>query len=37
MLTLTGSCTEEEVTLVGHADEDEVPVSIDMHKAAVSQ
>jgi hypothetical protein len=34
MVTLTGSCTEEEATLAGHADENDVPVSIEMHKAA---
>lgn len=37
MVTLTGSCTEEEATLAGHADENDVPVSIEMHKAASSQ
>lgn len=33
-ITLTGSCTQEEATLAGHADENDVPVSIEMHKAA---
>lgn len=37
MITLTGSCTEEEATLAGHADANDVAVSIEMRKAAGCQ
>ena len=33
-MTLHGSRTEAEATLTGHADDSEVMVSIEMHKAA---
>ena len=33
MLTLTGMCTKGDATLAGHADESDVAVSIEMHKA----
>ena len=34
MMTLSGSCTEKDAVLEGHADDSEVPVSIEMNKAA---
>lgn len=34
MVTLRGMCTEKDAVLEGRADESEVPVSIEMHKAA---
>lgn len=34
MMTLSGSCTESDVVLTGHPDEGDVPVTIEMHKAA---
>ncbi|HEX4068268.1 MAG TPA: GrlR family regulatory protein [Acidobacteriaceae bacterium] len=33
MMTLSGSCDERDATLTGHADESEVAVSVEMHKA----
>lgn len=33
-LTLRGSCSESDAMLSGHADESEVQVTIEMHKAA---
>jgi hypothetical protein len=36
-MTLIGSCTELDATLAGHADESDLAVSIEMHKAAGSQ
>jgi hypothetical protein len=37
MVTLTGSCSSEEAVLAGHADENDVAVSIEMHKAEGGQ
>lgn len=34
MVTLSGTCDEHEAVLTGHPDESEVPVSIEMRKAA---
>lgn len=34
MMTLLGDCTDVEAHLAGHADDSEVTVSIEMHKAA---
>lgn len=34
MMTLQGDCTDQDAKLTGHADESEVMVSIEMHKAA---
>ena len=34
MMTLIGECDEHDAVLAGHPDESEVPVSIEMHKAA---
>lgn len=33
-LTLSGSCDEHDAVLTGHADESEVAVTIEMHRAA---
>lgn len=33
-MTLHGDCTETEGRLIGHADDSEVPVTIEMHRAA---
>lgn len=34
MMTLCGNCTDIDARLTGHADDSEVMVSIEMHKAA---
>ena len=34
MMTLHGNCTDIDARLTGHADDSEVMVSIEMHKAA---
>ena len=34
MMTLQGNCSDQDAKLTGHADDSEVIVSIDMHKAA---
>ena len=36
-VTLTGTCTDEDVTLAGHADDSDLALSIEMHRAAGSQ
>jgi hypothetical protein len=33
MVTLAGTCSDGEAALAGHADESDVAVSIEMHKA----
>ncbi len=34
MMTLSGSCSESDAKLTGHADDSDVPVTIELHKAA---
>jgi len=36
-VTLTGTCTEQDVMLAGHADDSDLALSIEMHRAAGSQ